>query len=45
MNKDYYKKQYQKACEEIARLSAIIYSLREDFRDILDRKKKNGKED
>ena len=40
-NRSYYKKQFQNACEEVARLQAIIYSLREEFRDLLDKKKKN----
>ncbi len=33
-NKEYYKDQFQKACEEIARLQAMILSLREDIRTI-----------
>jgi hypothetical protein len=40
-NKEYYKKQFRMAVEEIARLQAIIYSLREDFRNLLDKKKEN----
>lgn len=44
MDKEYYKRQYQLACEEIARLSAVLYSLREDIRTILGKKKQNGKQ-
>ena len=40
-DKSYYKRQFQNACEEVARLQAIIFSLREEFRDLLDKKKKN----
>ena len=35
MDKKYYKRQYQLACEEIARLSAVLYTLREDMKNIL----------
>tara|TARA_R100001594_G_C3985150_1_gene251056 strand:+ start:45 stop:275 length:231 start_codon:yes stop_codon:yes gene_type:complete len=44
MEKSWYKKKLQKACEEIIRLEAVVLSLCEDIRHITSTRKKNSKQ-